>query len=422
MKIKNKFIGLLEYIVVICMIIDFNSIWTRNNPTLEKANYFILCITLTILVLVLVLTRRNIMSRRDKIILVIIISGLEIYNAMFIFFNRVNSKNFITVFAIIFVEFIVYTSYRTKENRSNILLIKISNIVVILSIISLIFYTFGSNMNIISPSKYVLVDWGGIRLVPSYYGLYYQTQTSLIANFKVIRNSGMFNEPAIYAACLCLALMAQLFLNDRKNKKKVVIILVTLFTTFSTTGIVIGVILITVKILHKKTYETKSSIKTKLLIPIIVLISLIAVSFFINDKVIQSRDNSSKSYSVRMDDIRVGFEAWKDHKLMGNGYNDRTAAKNYMIILDRGLDTGGSNGLMMVLSQGGIYLLAIYILCYVMVIKNFIKKKNLKNIIIYSTLLMLICGNAIQYQCITIYLIANGITVNFMHNDLEELE
>ncbi|AJA46758.1 O-antigen ligase like membrane protein [Clostridium pasteurianum DSM 525 = ATCC 6013] len=417
MKITDKCINFLEYIVAICMILDFHSVWTRVNSDLKTINSLVLFVTLAILGLIVI--KYIIRNKKEFTVLLIIITSIVIYNIIFISFNQINTKNFILVFLVILLEFIIYSIYNIKINKNNVILTNISNVIIILSVISLVFYIFGSNMNLVSPNKQVLIDWGGEHFIPSYYNLYYETQITFISNFRVIRNSGIFNEPAIYAACLCLALIPQLFLNAKKNKIKIGIILFTLVTTFSTTGIIVGLLLTCISLFFRRTYRIKNSIKI-LLMPILVFCSIYVIVFFINDKLIQSKYNSRGSYSVRMDDIRVGIEAWKDHKFLGNGYNDKVSIQNYMDLSIRGVDTGGSNGTMLILSQGGIYLLSIYIISFSLAIAYSIKRKNFNNIYIYLTIVILLCANAIPYNYIVVYFVGNGIICNFISKGIEK--
>lgn len=343
MTVKDKIENYLEYIIAICIILNSNSIWTNGNLT--KLNMYFLC---SILSIVLFISIRGMMINRIlffKSFIVIIFIG--VYNSIFILANGQNSRNFIINFIFIFIALILYSIYKGQTGKINSLIVKISNLIVILSFISLIFYIFGSCFKIISPNSETLLNWGIEKYIPSYYGLYYETQAVSIKEITFMRNTGIFTEASMYALNLCIALIVELFFKEYKNKKRIMLLITTIITTFSTTGIIIASGLIVVNIITTRSKKLRLLLIKQLMIPIILLGAMSISIFLIVDKINQSQ-YGNQSYSIRVDDFKIGIEAWSNHMIIGHGYNRYDLTQQYMSINDRGNDIGGSSSLIKV--------------------------------------------------------------------------
>ncbi|MFW2502043.1 hypothetical protein [Clostridium diolis] len=412
MTVKDKIENYLEYIMSICIILNSNSIWT--NGDLKKLNMFFLCFILSI---VLFISIRGIIINQTLFLksLIVIIS-IVIYNSIFIIANGQNTNNFIINFIFIFIVLIFYSIYKGQVGKVNSLIFKISNLIVILSFISLIFYIFGSCFKIISPNSETFLNWGVQKYIPSYYGLYYETQATSIKGITVIRNSGMFTEAPMYAFNLCIALIVELFLKEYKNNKRIILLLTTIATTFSTTGIIImlGLIIINIKITKSKSWILL--LIKRLIFPIIFLAAMSISIFLIGDKINQSQ-YGYRSYSVRVDDFKVGIDAWSKHIIIGHGYNRYDLTQQYMSINDRGSDIGGSSSLMKILPEGGLYLLSIYLIPLILALFYGIRNKK-NNVLIFAiTITILFVFVNIPYTYMMIYILALGWSCLFRKED-----
>ncbi|WP_146868210.1 O-antigen ligase family protein [Clostridium butyricum] len=274
------------------------------------------------------------------------------------------------------------------------------------------FYIFGSVLKVVSANSDILLRWGTDRYVSSYHNLYYETQTINIFGKQIIRNTGIFTEAPMYAFNLCISLSVEVFIRKKQKNKKIIVLLFTILTTFSTTGIVVSLLIISINLINsRKNY----GLLKKMCLYLFVMILMISSMFFINYKVIQSKDIYG-SYSIRMDDIKVGIEAWKDNIIMGKGYNRYDLVQQYMSINDRGNDIGGSNGIMKILPEGGIYLLSIYIFPLVIALVYSIKYR-VKNVIIFETILVILLINInVPYRFIMIYFLSLGLSYLFKND------
>lgn len=401
MKLLNKIESYLEYIVAITFILNIYSVWTRI--WIDRQNDIMLYLSIFILGIISII---DISKDRRLIRMIILIITLSVLNIIFVWLNGSNQMDFIIRFLFLLNFFIIYIFHKSKQNNMECLLIKFANIVVILAIISLIFYILGTTFNLITNSNEVLIEWGGFRYIKSYYNLYYEAQIIPFGGSRIIRNTGIFTEAPMYNFNLCIALAVLIFIDKNKNIKKIIVLLVTILTTFSTTGILIAALLVFIRIIqYKSKNNTYISIKLVLL-PVVLLICIIISLYFLNDKI----NGTSGSYIVRMDDYISGYNAWKQHKIIGNGYKRHDITIQYTQLNNR--NEGGSSALMAILPQGGLYLVILYISPLILAIRYSIKKKNINIVILSATILILFIVTNIPYSHMIIYMLASGLVLN----------
>lgn len=345
----------------------------------------------------------------------LIFVGVEIYNFIFLFMNKTNQKSYIIYFVFILGCFIFVTAkYVLDNNYFYKMLIKLSNIIFIITVLSLILYILGSITNIISPTSvkalYWNVDIQGIKYVNSYFDLLYQTQNTILGGISIPRNSSIYTEATLYCIFLNVAFGVDLFIREKLNKVRIFILIIATFTTFSTTGIVIMIATIITKMIIYNPLRKSMKIMKLVTIPIIVCFLGLVSILIINSKI---HNTSLKSYSVRLDDFRVGIYTWKQNdKISGTGFKNLNIFRSNLNVSVRGKDIGGSIGIMNILFQGGIYLMMIYLISFSRFIYYSINYKNPKIFIIVCIFLVQLVLNPIQYRYILIYLLAFGLNYN----------
>lgn len=190
---------------------------------------------------------------------------------------------------------------------------------------------------------------------------------------------GPFVEAPMFNYVLCLALYYELFLN-RANFRKLhtAILIVALITTFSTTGLISAIILLTIKY-----YSRMKKWVQFILLPAILALCIIIVYIFVLDKV----NNNFHSTSVRMDDIQSCTKCFLDNFWIGAGYENMSALRRYRI-----LNVGDtlSSGLSGILAFGGVLLGIWYVLPIFIAIIRFIKNINRSQMgwILFTSLLL----------------------------------
>ena len=225
----GRFVNFLEYALFFLVIIEFNTAYLEYEP-LPKYLFYGTSFVLTILLF------RNKTFKIDGILVLYFIGSLlpilNVYPGM--------ENKYIKLYWVIAPLFILYFSSlrRISFERIISILIKYSNIVTILALISLIYWVLGSNLEIIQPTLFVPNTWAGdgVRLIPTYHFIYFETQDSSFMGYETVRNSGIFNEGPIYNMILCVALAMELFLRPRKSLWRIIILAFTIVTTFTTTG------------------------------------------------------------------------------------------------------------------------------------------------------------------------------------------
>lgn len=292
-------------------------------------------------------------------------------------------------------------------------MVKYSNVMVVLAMISLLFYFFTSVFSILKPTSEVTLEWGYSRTISSYFNLHYIIQQSYLGGIRIVRNTGIFTEAPMYSYCLVIALAVQEFFGTKKRRLKVSILLMAIITTMSATGIIMVCIIIALQYFkNNKKKKSKNLIKEYIKMVFIPVLLIILVS--IGTLVIQNKINESSisgnytSYSTRLDDFRAGYEAWKDYKVIGCGYENYPLVRGYMNSSMRENDMGGTSALMMMLPQGGIYLFLIFLIPLLSSIRYSLVKKKSEIMIMAAVITILYCVTAVNYCCIMIYFLAVG--------------
>lgn len=345
---KFRIYSILEYIFVFIMILQCNSVYMYQENSYNFKNVFLI---MTVILLIVKLS--NLKMNYSSLLNVIIFLGVYEF-IMFIIFmvNYQNmSLNYITLYMVIFPLLTFLLAIYNMKHELVLLLKKFVQVVVILSIISLFFWIFGSQLNIIKPTGIVLSQWAGMYYINTYYGIYFETQRLVLPGINIIRNSGMFTEAPMWNVILCLAFITEKLILKENNRKFIIIILLTIVSSLSTTGVfILGLMYVYLFISNKR---------DKFIVVFVILMAGISYSLFEGF----SSKLESTSVSIRLDDYRAGLLAWKDSLLVGHGTNGINIIQNYMNGNVRS-SLGYSNGIFVVLASGGI-IMALALLSWV---------------------------------------------------------
>lgn len=386
MKIRN----IIEYLFLFIMILESNSVYTRivdYNFHIIEINY----VMIGIFAFSTLISIKNIKKSTFSIFTV-----LFLYVLIF-FILRVRDQYIKYIFEFIILLPTVYIYLSKDEERIKGMLNKISNIVVVLAVISFFFYVLGTLLNFL-PHGEVTVFWGGNKLRDNYYFLHFTTQTIYINNFTIFRNTGIFTEAPMYAYILNLGLISELLLkkNDTKSLRKKLIILLVTITTLSTTGIVVSLVLIVFNYMFTTTNNKMKKVLRIVSVPVFIFIIFLIIVVLYQGKV------GTDSYSMRTEDIQASISAWKKHLIIGNGFGNKTVTESFMNLSARNGITGQSSAYGRIASEGGIYLLLLYSVPFIIMCAIGIKY-NMKMYTIISLISIIILINTnIPYQSITI--------------------
>ena len=338
---KLSLIDILDYMWIILIIVQCHSIYTVKS---EPLNLIVPFLVTTAMLLLLNLLRFTLSIKY------IYMLGLY-FIAMATFFltnigANVTPLNITKYFIMLPLFFLINSIYVNKEIFSA-LLSKFVNVVVILAIFSLFFWIFGTLLNVVHPTSTVINQWSGGQLINSYYNLYFETQQMIFFGFRIIRNSGIFAESPIWGLILSIAYVIDfLILKFDKNSKRNIIIL-TMLSTISTTGIIIVGLAILYKIMTTSRWMTKL-----LLLPVTLSLGLSLL-------LLLAEKSETVSANLRVDAYNIGFIVWKASLWIGHGLNNGILAiQSHISTFTRNL--GYSNTLFVILAQGGLLLFLIY--------------------------------------------------------------
>ena len=142
------------------------------------------------------------------------------------------------------------------------------------------------------------------------------------------RNYGLFTEPSRFQAYINLALLFLLFDNEKKvDVKKAVLFIITLITTFSTTGFIAFSFIISAFILSGKT-----KISSFYKISFVAFFCIIAIFLFLtnedfyNSIIKLSSGQNSISFSTRINSFFANLKIISENLFFGTGISNADAA------------------------------------------------------------------------------------------------
>ena len=368
--------SIIDVVLIFFLIISTNSIYVNIEDSYNFNKYITILIFISLLCKILMV---NITRRLFNNILFL----LAVYYGVVILISIINfsefSLNNILYYFVNFPLLLAILILTNKQNKLKDWLIYFVNIAIFLAIVSLLFWVLGSNLNIISSTDYLVNKWSDGGVATSYNNIYFETQRIAIMDNVIIRNSGIFAEAPMWNLILSIALMIQtLFLG--RNKYKTFILVLTILSTVSTTGIYVIGLIIAYKIIFEVSGWKKYIALT--LVPILLLV----LSFVWENK------SETASASIRFDDFYAGIKAWSDSIFFGSGFSSGLRViESYMDTTIRA-NLGYSNSLFLILAQGGITLFILYLLPMILI---FVKRKYSYDIKFFVILLIVIFSTTI---------------------------
>jgi hypothetical protein len=207
---------------------------------------------------------------------------------------------------------------------------------------------------------YIPISWGNFQYAEGFYGVHYafQLDTTFFPDAYIYRNSGIFAEAPMFNLWLNFALAIELFLKDKPSKFKAVLLIVTILTTMSVTGILfVALCLGLFSVLHFK--EMKKWSKGLLLIIAVVAVPAMAV-LLVQTLMLKG---DTQSFQMRLSDYSGGARMWIDYPLFGAGFGNLKALQPYVYSPDGAM--GFSNSIMAVLSTGGAWMAVLYYVSHI---------------------------------------------------------
>lgn len=377
-NIKILFEQIMHYLFAIAIVLSSQSIWITIKGLDSIMNIIVMLLGGSFLgCLFLGKTRRN------DFIKSLTLSGLIfVYMFFFWYIDSYRTNSFIRQMMIMIL-CALYCSVFQHNNKINWgkqlnreqfpFWNCYENLIIIIACVSLIFWVFGSLLGLINHTGYVYTSWTGVenyyKRIPSYYGLYFETQSGVSSLLGVnYRNSAIFTEAPMAGIHFFVALLIELFMKKEQSKSKLIILIIAIISTVSTASYLGLLLAFFIKFILKK--ENKGAL---IILKYTIMTIGIVVGFYVMQYLIETKLGTD-SGSIRVDDFIAGYKAWMDHPILGNGYGNFNSIKNYMSSF-RNYNMGFSNSLVYILAIGGIYLFMPYLMAAIIGISKMIKYK-----------------------------------------------
>lgn len=337
---------ILEYLLVICIIIEFNTPYLVF-PTVKR----IIQICPILILLVLLIISKYSITKKVNILLFAYWGG-AIFPMLVL--REHNYYAYILRYVIILPLLWMYLAQRKELGTISYcsLFLRFSNVMVFIAVVSLIMWVLCSILQIIPATAIFPYEWApNIDFIPTYFGIYFETQTVVPFGERIWRNTGIFNEGPMFNMVLCTAFIIEYFIRPIKSKPRLWILAITILTTLTTTGqfFLIGMALWNLF----KRIGRKYRIILLFIAPLFLYIGYRAAGEILENKMETGGDGSME---LRSDDITWCFEAGMEHPILGVGLILREGES-----LWNGMTLGRSNSLFAVFARGGLYTLALYV-------------------------------------------------------------
>lgn len=336
---------LLEYLLMLLVLL-YSSMWTLFVPA--KSNEF-LRFAYPLLAGMIVLRLRAIRApRMQRLILIAVLL------AVFLLFTRYNVVRYALYYVVPLLLLMLYIGLCDEKGAAFGLLYKLTDIVVVLAAVSLFCYVFGTCLGILPGARETTYFWASeTRTCTTYFHLYYEAQTVDIFGLHLVRNCGIFTEAPGFAVFLITALATEVFLRQKLRVWRIILLCAAVLTTYSTKAILLAVVVFGLQYLIT-TPRTILWRRFKMVVIPVVCVAVAAVAVILLwDKM------NTDSFYIRLDDLFASLKAWRTSPLFGTGYyNDDSVIAQFAYPRP---NNGLSMGLPVLLAQGGLYLVLLYL-------------------------------------------------------------
>lgn len=340
-----------EYLLVFMIVINFRSVWvTTAGTSAENASYFLVIILSTFLFAVnsFIYHQKWYKSEMVRFVLITVLLLISTLHSI-IQGSGIEHSTAPIIFAIV-LTLAWITEY--KSGRFFELINVFVKLMFVITCASLFFWML-SMLNVPTNSS-ISILWGGLRPINGYFHIHYLASGSnVILGVNIVRNTAFFSEAPMYSFLICIALAMHLFLQQRSSSnlidKRTIIFLITIFTTASTTGVIVGIISVVATIIFQSSNRVGRSM--------LMIVGLGILVYIIIYLLEMKSEANVWSVSTRMDDVLAGIAAWKIHPWFGSGLGNFRVYMQYISQsrLLIGANSGYSSGIFQILFTGGIY-------------------------------------------------------------------
>lgn len=381
LKITLNYMRILaEYFFVLLIILECNSVYRCLSDRIDiiyklQRGAIVAGISLILIWLIGKIELLEVITNAS-----ILLCGIFAFEVLFLLFNArlaIGLENYIYSFMIFLpISIILFQIYK-KCDLHFLLFYRLTDIVLLLAVASLVLWLFSNIISILEPLGQISVDWGNRHNVDNYYYLFFpwieQDEYISFLNKNIIRNIGIFTETPMYNIFLCSALYTELFLKKKTKFYRIVILVMTIISTFGTIGIVVAICGLFFR--YSVFILEKSKSKWLIILPSIFVV-ILALGLFFNKQI-----HGSSSFSVHIQDYIVTLKAWYAQPIFGCGYDNVSTIASFMP--PERNNYGLSNSIGTVLAQGGIVLSVFCLLPFILLLKKIFEPEK-RNIALWA--------------------------------------
>lgn len=414
MKLKRvSLVSIVEFLFVVSVAISGGTMYgVMDSFYVKGINDFtlrILCMAMScVLIGIYIINKRIAITRKQALFF----SFSVLYFVLYLTVTRYRINSCLEGLCIPFMLFYVLSCLNGSEKFFTMFFDTYSTIFYWLAIISLILFLDGNFFEIFPRMSMEYFNNGWWYPGTNSFFLAFINEWQRIDAFgmTIYKNIGIFMEAPGFAFPLVVSLWWEYFGRPTFNKKHVLVFLITLVSTFSAKGIIIG-IFVTFLFMYSKASDRIvfwKRIKRFLILPIL------GVAILIVAKVLGTKISASTgthgSWATRVSDVWAAWTTWMEHPFFGVGfYNLPEIYKHYIPERHNGAPT---MGLLNVLAFGGIYMFVGYLGGLLrFYLKGNYRKCRLMLRSFLCIVLAFMCTSGIQYNYTLILFIAMGWSI-----------
>lgn len=226
------------------------------------------------------------------------------------------SPLYLNLFSVAFIPF-----YIVEKNDSRKLVSCFVNVMFVIALISLAFTAWISLFGAPTPFSIVTTTASTYN-----YGVYFYTK---MWSGVLVRNKGLFWEPGLFSSYLVVALMLEIELNPKPKIWKIIILVITVISTYSTAGILL---LPFIAILFVNKNVNNRSIRA-VLFSMLVVVAIIGTLFStsiveylvgVNPDVFSKLLGTDLTKTTRLGAPRLNFDIFMKYPIFGAGFSGAT--------------------------------------------------------------------------------------------------
>lgn len=250
----------------------------------------------------------------------------------------------------------------------------------------------------------VLINWGGPAYVDNWMFLHFNPQGMPFMSFTYGRNTGIFVEAPQYAFILCLGMSIEVFIKKHTKIWKILILLISIYTTLSTTGTIVSIVIIFAWIFKVQPRRKVYKILKKMFL---FLISFIAAYLILD--IYKNKQGIGNSYQIRQLNSQTAWDNFFNNPIIGLGFKSDSI----------GVGGGNTSTITQSFQEGGIIFGLIYFIPIVAVgFKSLLKKQY--NILFFTIVyLILLYPTVMTYTQLSIIMVGGMYSLSL--NNKEDL-